>query len=90
MDIRRLPPMPDRHTGEPRPPAAPLVDESSKTVTNDEAPRAKAPKTPAGEAEVLEWHHPSRAGRVVAGLICSAVGIAMYILQGGLSWIGNI
>ncbi|OLT38727.1 hypothetical protein BJF85_08595 [Saccharomonospora sp. CUA-673] len=90
MDIQQLPPMPDRHTGEPRPPAAPLVNENSTSEINEDSPREKAPRTPPGEAEALEWHYPSRLGRVTAGLFVTAVGLAMYIFQGGFSWMGNI
>ncbi|WP_246134805.1 hypothetical protein [Prauserella rugosa] len=82
--------MPDRHTGEPRPPAAPLVDEDSRSADNDNSPTRKAPKTPPGEAAALEWYYPTRTARLVAGLLCTAIGLALYIFQGGFSWLGNI
>src|SRR5690606_12879691 len=87
---RNLPPMPDRRTGEPRPPAAPLVDEDSRSADNGNSPTRKAPKTPPGEAAALEWYYPTRTARLVAGLLCTAIGLALYIFQGDFSWLGNI
>lgn len=62
-----LPPMPDRQTGEPRPPKAPI----KKTSTDKPVPwnAKKVPQPPEGEGPVLEWDYAdSRTYRWVFGV----------------------
>lgn len=90
MAIPNLPPMPNPVTGEPRPPAAPVVDSSSANTNNRASSRGKAPRTPEGESPALEWYYPTRAIRVAAGLVCSALGVVVYVLRSGFGWVGNV
>ncbi|OLT38781.1 hypothetical protein BJF85_08580 [Saccharomonospora sp. CUA-673] len=38
----------------------------------------------------MEWHYPSRISRVVAGLTCSVLVLAVYIVRLGFDWIDNV
>lgn len=55
MSDDALPPMPDRHTGEPRPPKAPILKPSREPLQPWR--RRKIPRPPKNEGPVLEWSY---------------------------------
>lgn len=92
MNISQLPPQPDRHTGEPRPPSAPLEPGNTDGTMHRRAP-AKPIEPPEGEGPMLEWFRADRSSRVIAGLVVSVLGLLVYVVKdwingySGLSWV---
>src|SRR5699024_2999081 len=94
VDLPQLPPKPDRHTGEPRPPSAPLEPGETGRGMRRRAP-ARPIEPPAGEGPMLEWFCADRSTRLVAGLVVSVLGLLVYVVKdwvnghSGLSWVGT-
>lgn len=93
MNLSQLPPQPDRHTGEPRPPSAPLESGETGKATDRRAP-SRPIEPPAGEGPLLEWFHADRSSRMMTGLILSVLIVLVYVTKdwihghSGLSWVG--
>ncbi|NHD18997.1 hypothetical protein G9447_18660 [Actinopolyspora sp. BKK1] len=82
-----LPPKPDPHTGEPRPPRAPLEPEWKDAENKRPDGANKAPRAPEGESPALEWFCPSRGQSFSIGVTISLVVLAFGVLRdGGLGW----
>lgn len=83
-----LPPMPDRDSGLPRPPHAPLWP-SWQPGESETHPRHR-PTAPAGQSEVLEFYKSSSAQAWITGLIgvvfCFIVG---SLFDEGFGWMGD-
>jgi len=91
MNHVSLPPRPDPHTGEPRPPHAPLEREDGKPGHRRAAGKGKVPQPPANEGPLLEWFYPDRTTRLISGLFCVALGMTVFAVKdGGFGWITNI
>jgi len=91
MNHVSLPPRPDAHTGEPRPPRAPLERENDKPGHRRAAGKGKVPQPPPHEGPLLEWFYPDRTTRLISGLFCVALGMAVFTFKdGGFGWIANI
>lgn len=90
--VGELPPRPDPHTGEPRPPRAPGFTMEEKPPKDADAGRERnerrRPSPPAGEGPVLEWyrHSQRRAVRIaVFGFVFFVLG--MTAIEGfSFSW----
>ncbi|MEV0947128.1 hypothetical protein [Rhodococcus sp. NPDC049939] len=83
----RLPPVPDPHTGEPRPPTAPRrVTSAVETTPTDRTPR-KPPPAPEGLGPTLEWSQfaPKHSMQAAVGLpaFCAAL---ITLEEGGFDW----
>jgi hypothetical protein len=78
-----LPPMPDRHTGEPRPPAAPI------TKSSDEQPKPwharKVPQPPEHEGPPLEWKYTDGNDKRWTFGVTVVLVIGFLIIRGALS-----
>ena len=86
MDLSLLPPKPDPHTGEPRPPHAPF-DGRRQMVDRDERARHKVPQPPEQYGPILEWYYPTRGNRWFQTLLVPGIGIALYTLMDwGFDW----
>lgn len=79
-----LPPRPDRETGEPRPPQAPVTWDGGGDPETD---LRRHPKAPPGQGPLLEWYRDSR--RATHRLTAFTLGLMFVIgtaISGGLSW----
>jgi hypothetical protein len=84
-DTDELPPMPDRHTGQPRPPRAPARDGKDESHVPWNARRV--PQPPDGEGPVLEWHYKNRESQLLQfGIAALIVVVFGTVTQGGLTW----
>jgi hypothetical protein len=84
-----LPPMPDRRTGRPRPPQAPLETSWGRPdkAKREMPDRAKVPAPPEGKGPTLEWFQLSRVDRVLPGIYCAlAVVVFLSIKDLGIGW----
>jgi hypothetical protein len=88
----QLPPKPDPQTGQPRPPAAPLVESMGKEPERSRETNTKRkPKPPEGRGPVLEWYQP-RSGPILISAVVVALGIVAlaalqnWTMQGLLAW----
>jgi hypothetical protein len=80
-----LPPMPDRNTGLPRPPHAPLWPRWVPGAA-DVNPKHR-PQPPPGQGPVLEHFKETRVQTLVSGAIASAIfGVAISLFSGGVGW----
>ena len=75
-----LPPKPDRETGEPRPPAAPL--EHSSDGFPAKAP-SRLPKPPEGQGPALEYYRESARSVWLGGLIPAGLILALAVWHSG-------
>lgn len=83
-----LPPVPDRTTGEPRPPRAPLRA-GWKPGERAQASTVKAFEPPPGQGAVLEWFQESRRA-VITGTAFLFLIVAGFLTvkAHGLAWMG--
>ena len=86
-----LPPKPDAQTGEPRPPAAPLVESTGKNTyeADRETSTERKPDPPSGRGPVLEWFQENRR----SGLKYFFIGFFFIVIAGSIrdlsfSWMG--
>lgn len=86
LNTAGLPPMPDRRTGEPRPPRAPL---KGRTKSEPRGRLKDAPTPPDGEGQIVEWHcRSSMKYRVLGALIYGGLlAVFFTVKDGGLSWV---
>lgn len=82
-DSGGLPPMPDRRSGRPRPPRAP-VDRGGARNAPQPWSRFRVPKTPAGEGPPLEWDYGSIKRQIAAFGITLGVLVVFLSLYGFL------
>lgn len=88
--IADLPPMPDRQTGEPRPPKAPIHKPSNEKPKPWHA--RKVPQPPEGEGPPLEWNYTDRGNQLwIFGTVLVLV-VAFLLMRGlflgdSLGWI---
>lgn len=81
-----LPPMPDRQTGQPRPPRAPA--RGGKDASHVPWNARRVPQPPDGQGPVLEWHYKSRESQLLQFAIMAAIAVVFVtILDGGFGWI---
>lgn len=83
-----LPAVPDRATGEPRPPTAPTGDNAGSLHTPiDRAPHRHPLCPPSDQGPVLEWNQTSTwlATKVSCVVALIAVGV-VSLIQHGVSW----
>lgn len=82
-------PKPDKLTGEPRPPRAP-VNTTWKSEGKTDPDRAQFPPAPEGEGPVLEWYQDSPTEMVKAGMFLSVLVIIFgCIVDGGFGWMAT-
>lgn len=79
-----LPPMPDRETGQPRPPRAPAKKSNARPVPWN---ARQVPQPPDSEGPVLEWYYANRGARLwnFAFMVLVAIVFAT-IYDGGFGW----
>lgn len=79
-----LPPRPDRETGEPRPPQAPVTWDGGGDPETDSRRRPKAPR---GQGPLLEWYRDSRSYNYgLAAFAFALMLVIMTAIAGGLWW----
>lgn len=79
-------PKPNQHTGEPRPPRAPVGADYSGDVKN-RPNRAKYPAAPEGRGPILEWHQGRASTSIGSGLLVSLIIIVFGTLKDwGFGW----
>lgn len=84
-----LPPIPDRSTGEPRPPKAPRREISRTYVEHtptDRVPK-NPPPLPEGVGPVLEWSQGTRKDAWKATFACWAFGAIAFTVMNGFAWL---
>jgi len=84
----QLPPVPDRATGLPRPPAAPTSDSIGRSATPiDRRPHRHPAGPTVDHGPVLEWNQLSAwfASKVIGVLVLIVVGV-ISLTQHGLAW----
>lgn len=83
----QLPPRPDRETGEPRPPRAPVMSMGGWDAHRELDERRK-PSPPQRGGPVLEWYRGTwRGGFVGAGGCAVVVGVFATVRGGGFDWV---
>ncbi|MQA86709.1 MAG: hypothetical protein GEV03_19270 [Streptosporangiales bacterium] len=86
MDASSLPPMPNRESGEPRPPRAPL-DLSWGSPEERERDGGRKPASPRGQGPVLEWFRSTRRDAIYGGIFMFLFGVGFLTLRDwGLGW----
>ena len=86
MDVSALPPRPDPHTGQPRPPHAPLDPGWSPGDRDHSA--SNGPGPPPGQSPILESYRPSTRVAVGTGVFCAAILFLYASLRlHGLRWV---
>lgn len=89
MRFEELPPVPDRVTGEPRPPEAPRHETDRVVPTPDDREPYKQPPGPPDGGPVLEWSQASRRDAwQAAGFGVGIVLLFLTIRDGGFGWTG--
>ncbi|MQA11816.1 MAG: hypothetical protein GEU98_25365 [Pseudonocardiaceae bacterium] len=89
MKPTELPPMPDKHTGEPRPPRAPL-ESDWKPDYGDRKNLSRVLQPPPGEGPVLEWRNASHGERIFYAAFMALAGAGIYTWKSsGFSWVGQ-
>lgn len=84
-----LPPRPDLQTGEPRPPAAPLVESvgESTYLTDQEDSTKTKPKPPADRGPVIEWFQENQRSAIRAFFVgFFFIVIALTLKQWSFWW----
>jgi hypothetical protein len=83
-----LPPKPDRQTGEPRPPEAPV--EAWAKPEKRQAPESAGVAAPGGMGPVLEGHRESLWGGVLTGATVSlVVAVLGSLVWQDISWVST-
>ncbi|MDV6012294.1 hypothetical protein [Haloechinothrix sp. LS1_15] len=72
----QLPPMPDRETGEPRPPRAPVIRPAKNS--RQRWSRFRVPKPPPGEGPPLEWDYGSLKRQIEAFFVTMVIFIGFF------------
>ena len=86
MDLSLLPPKPDPHTGDPRPPHAPF-DGRRQMVDHDERARRKVPQPPEQYGPILEWYYPTIGVRWVQMLVVPVICVVLFTIKDwGVEW----
>ncbi|WP_245813847.1 hypothetical protein [Rhodococcus marinonascens] len=86
----RLPKIPDPHTGEPRPPAAPRRESSAHEATPTDRAPIEPPPPPEGLGPTLEWSQAEKKHRVQAAFALSAIVAAFATVKvGGFDWVSD-
>ena len=80
--------MPDRVTGEPRPPAAPRGESRATEVTPIGRVPGSHPPSPKHLGPVLESSLPKRKPRIQASLALMAIEIVFATAVNGFQWMG--
>ncbi|MEV0947125.1 hypothetical protein [Rhodococcus sp. NPDC049939] len=86
----RLPPVPDPHTGEPRPPTAPRRESSANETTPTDRTPTKPPPAPEDLGPTLEWFQFESKHRMQATIGMPAIVAAFATLKvGGFDWVSD-
>lgn len=83
-----LPPVPDRETGEPRPPAAPGGSRGTNALSSGPVPDAH-PRVPDHLGPMLEWSLPNRRFRLQMSFAAVALGVVYSTVVDGFAWLSN-
>lgn len=87
MDLTSLPPKPDRQTGEPRPPHAP-VGPQWKPEDQPDKRGTPAPAPPDGQGPTLEWHRDAGVPAWFAATLFGVLAaIVVSVSYGGVDWV---
>lgn len=88
MTTSALPPIPDRESGEPRPPQAPTI--GIPGAGDSETDERHRPKPPPGQGPVLEWYLGSwRQVRFVVIVWPLVMGTVLTAGAGAFWWVGE-
>ncbi|WP_158885025.1 hypothetical protein [Amycolatopsis anabasis] len=87
MSPADLPPIPDPHSGEPRPPRAPVENPDKEPEAKQPFQSRKVLKGPTGGGPALEWHYGDRSmQRWMSGILVAVCLIFATLKWGGLGW----
>lgn len=88
MDVSALPPKPDVHTGEPRPPHGPLEPNTTLWEGEQDKNRAKIPQPPDGYGPILEWFTAPRTAFILPAAFISLIACVIGVIKfGGFDWV---
>lgn len=88
MGISQPPPKPDRRTGEPRPPQAP-VEPDWRPSQRAKLGSIRPFSPPDNEGPVLEWYQASRIDSIMPAVLVSLIiGLFLTLKDFGFEWMG--